>query len=171
MKTLIAMLITITLISCKEAKTKDSLASNSSSTLIMTVEMEGVVHNFKSIDWSRSTVDFGTDVIHIELLEEGNPVSFNLHVHDMGILEKSSGDYTLPDDNKTGPTIYLDFFNKEREGKPANRRIGFINGEIKINQLSKDKLEMIFDGEGNGMLETSDLFPIKGSVDVNLNSQ
>ena len=163
MKTILTLFIAITLLSCKE--------SNTNSASVMTIEIDGVMHHFKTIDWSRSTVDFGEDKIHIELLEEGNPVNLNLHVHEMSILEKSSGDYKLPDDNKAGPTIYLDFFDKEREGKPANRRIGFTNGEIKINQLSMDKLEMIFDGEGNGMLETGDLFPIKGSVNVNLNSQ
>ncbi|NNK75727.1 MAG: hypothetical protein HKP42_06650 [Maribacter sp.] len=163
MKTILTLFIAITLLSCKE--------SNTNSASVMTIEIDGVTHHFKTIDWSRSTVDFGTEVIHIELLEEGNPVSFNLHVHDMGILEKSSGDYTLPDDNKTGPTIYLDFFNKEREGRKANRRIGFAKGDIEIKQLSKDKLDMTFNGEGNGMMETGDLFSIKGHSNVDLQKQ
>lgn len=171
MKTIIALLIATTLISCKEANTKDSLASNNNFAHVMSIEIDGQTHNFKTIDWQRSIVDFDEDKIRIELREVDNPVSLNLHVHDMDILEKLSSDYKLPDANKTSSTIYLDFFDRERKGKVSNRRIQFKNGEIKIKKLSKEKLEMTFNGEGNGMMESGDLFSIKGSVNVNLKTQ
>jgi hypothetical protein len=175
MKLLIAFCITLLLFSCKDSKQEKSTdntaqveAKQINSSAAVQIILDGIIYEIEYDELRKDMVTFVNDTIQFELWNEDYPVRLNFHLINTGILEKGAANYSIPMaySQATGVIVDLNFYDKQREGKIRNKRVVFKNGEIQITQLTKNKLEMSFAGEGNGLMETTPNFPISGKVNI-----
>jgi hypothetical protein len=177
MKLLISFCILLLICSCNEAKNENTTATNESASVSDTpknssaavqIILDGKPYEIKYDELRKDMVTFVNDTIQFVLWNEDYPVRLNFNLHNTGILEKGAANYTIPVaySLSTGVIVDLNFYDSQREGKARNRRVVFKKGEIQIIQLTKNKLEMSFAGEGNGLMETSPDFPISGKVNI-----
>jgi hypothetical protein len=177
MKLLIAFCILLNISSCNEAKNENTTTTNESpsvtdkpknSSAAVQIILDGKLYEIKNDELRKDMVTFVSDTIQFVLWNEDYPVRLNFNLHNTGILEKGAAIYTIPVaySLSSGVIVDLNFYDKQREGKARNKRVVFKKGEIQITQLTKNKLEMSFAGEGNGLMETTPDFPISGKVNI-----
>ncbi|RPD96625.1 hypothetical protein EGM88_09690 [Aureibaculum marinum] len=163
------LFILVLLFSCKEKhneKTSNINKSSINSDVAIQVTMEGKTHSILQKNIVPTNVQFKSDTLQFLFYAEENPFQLNLNLTSTDIVDKGKAIYTIPEINTPRIKVDLNFFNGEREGKKMNRRIIFRKGTINIKELTKNKLEMTFEGEGGGMMDRKNSFPISGKVNV-----
>ncbi len=166
---LLPFIITILLFACKEKqneKTANLKESSSNRSVAIQVTMEGKTHSILQKNIVPKDVRFESDTLQFLFYAEDNPFQLNLNLTSTDITNKGSAIYAIPEANATNSSVDLNFFNGERRGKKMNRRIVFRKGTINIQKLTKNKLEMTFKGEGGGMMDRKNSFPVSGKVNV-----
>jgi hypothetical protein len=128
--------------------------------------MENQTHTLDQKDINPVGVTFKNDTLQFVFYTNDAPFKLNLNLNNTDIINKGSATYTIPEANAEHTTVDLNFYNAKREGKSANRRIVFRKGTIHIKKLTKNTLQMTFDGVGGGMLDFDNNFPITGQVNV-----
>ncbi|WP_296703583.1 hypothetical protein [Algoriphagus sp.] len=129
--------------------------------------MEGETHILKQEDLNPQTkLDFERDDLKFAIYTNDGPVSINLNLTQTGILEAGAANYSIPEANQPSVKVDLNFFNQNRESSRTNKRIVFRKGEIKIEKITKNQLILTFNGEGSGMTERGELFPVEGSINM-----
>lgn len=179
MKSIITLCISVLLFSCNDTKQENTTtnstdntapveATQKNSSAAVQIVLDGKHYEIAQDKLRKDMVTFESDKIQFILWNEDYPVRLNFNLHKTDILEKGSAVYKIPEATSlsTGVMVDLNFYDKQREGKITNKRVVFKKGEIQITQLTKNKLEMSFSGEGNGLLETTPNFPISGKVNV-----
>ena len=81
-------------------------------------------------------------------------------------MEQGAVNFQLPDANKGGVVVDLNFFNRDRPGRRMGKRILFDEGTIDIEEVSTTSLRMSFKGSGHPLMDDDTRFPIEGSVTV-----
>lgn len=172
LKPILVVTILIFFISCKEKhneKTADVSGSVTNGNVAIQVTMEGKTHSISQKDIIAKEVNFAKDTLELMFRAEGNPFELNLNFINSDIITKGSGTYSLTgtDNHKSG--INLNFLNTERKGRTIDRRVVFNKGTITIEKLSKNELQMTFDGEASPMMDfkNENSFPVSGKVDIN----
>lgn len=159
-------------LSCKESpKEKDTLGNSvaseiSQSSAAITVSMEGTTHMLPQKELNPVTTTFETDTLQFVFYTNDNPLQINLNLTNTNILEKGAATYTIPDVNHQKVKVDLNFFNNNRDVKRMNKRIIFRKGIIDITKITENELQMTFEGEGSGMMESGQNFPIRGEAKV-----
>jgi len=171
MKKQIALLSFIILIlACKDKKSNsdvNNIKQEITSNTAVQVNLEGKLHTIEQDNLSPEIVIYKDDIILFNFWQDGNPVRVNFNL-ESEILEKGSGEYNIPEDNSPKIKADLNFFNQDRKvDSKFNKRIVFRKGKIVIKQITKNKLEMSFEGEGSGMRERDKNFPISGKININ----
>ncbi|MFC5625858.1 hypothetical protein [Algoriphagus winogradskyi] len=133
----------------------------------VTLTMEGETHTLEQKDLNPQTdLDFENDDLKFAIYTNEGRVSVNFNLTKTGILGKGPVVYSIPEANQKEIKVDLNFFNQDRESSRMNKRIIFRKGEIQIEKLTKNQLVFTFKGEGSGMTERGDSFPIEGSVNM-----
>ncbi|WP_347374484.1 hypothetical protein [Aequorivita sp. Q41] len=168
MKNTLKYLVLLLLISCNENQKKEvATLSESTSNYAVELTMEGEVFRIKqeNLEPIKKTV-FKKDSILLLFWEDGNPIKLNFNLTHTNILETGVATYTIPEVNSPKIKVDLNFYNAARDVKTMNKRIIFRKGTIAIKKLTASELQMTFEGEGSGMMERGDSFPISGKVNV-----
>tara|TARA_R110002049_G_scaffold72563_4_gene187801 strand:- start:5584 stop:6123 length:540 start_codon:yes stop_codon:yes gene_type:complete len=166
---ILGLFLTLLLISCNH-NPKNAIAANAATTgnYAVEVNMEGNVFQIKQEDLEpKMKKIFKKDSIFLEFWEDGNPIRLNLNLTHTDILEQGTTSFQIPEDNSPRIKADLNFFNTERDVKRMNKRIIFRKGSIEIKKLTNNRLEMTFEGEGSGMMDRNNTFPISGNIMVN----
>ncbi|RAI90189.1 hypothetical protein [Algoriphagus yeomjeoni] len=133
----------------------------------VTLTMEGETYTLEQKDLNPQTnLDFDNDDLKFAIYTNEGRVSVNFNLTKTGILGKGPVFYSIPEANQESVKVDLNFFNQDRESSRMNKRIIFRKGEIQIEKLTKNQLVFTFKGEGSGMTERGDLFPIEGSINM-----
>ena len=133
------------------------------------VNMEGKTYSILQKDIIAKEIDFEKDTLELMFRAEYNPFQLNLNFTNSDIMTKGSTTYSLTGIDNHKSDINLNFLNTERKGRTIDRRIVFNKGTITIEKLSKNELQMTFDGEASPMMDfkNENSFPVSGKVDVN----
>ena len=180
MKTYVLALLLIS--GCSESKEKisdsisavessippDSMALlNENSDHGVTLTMEGQTYTMEQKDINpQTTVNFEDDDLKFVFYTNESTVSINLNLTETDILNLGSAAYAIPEVNLGKVKVDLNFFNQERQSSRTNKRIVFRKGEIQIEKITKNELVLTFKGEGSGMMDRENSFPIEGSINI-----
>ena len=134
----------------------------------ISVTMEGKTLGLKQSNLEPQKAIISTDSILFEFWDDSSALKLNFNLFNTNILEEGTASYSIPDSNGSKQLVDLNFYNKDREVKRINKRIIFRKGTITISKITKNELNMTFDGEGSGVLEYGKTFPISGKVNVKL---
>tara|TARA_R110002073_G_scaffold279026_1_gene442925 strand:- start:180941 stop:181462 length:522 start_codon:yes stop_codon:yes gene_type:complete len=171
MRSILTFTILFLLISCKETVKQNSDAETLKNTInegnaAVQVRMEGKTHMLQQKDLNPIKGIFENDTLQFVFYTNDNPFQLNLNLNNTDLINKGSATYNIPEANAMKTKVDLNFFNTERAGKRMNRRIIFRKGTVTIKQLTKNNLQMTFEGEGGGMMDSGNNFPISGKVNV-----
>ena len=171
MKQLLIILGFTLMLGCKETP-KDTLAANTNSATAITLD-EGVIINMDGKTYVLPqdelfpvNVKTQSDSLNYALRTNKSDVSLNLNLINTGIIKKKSHAFKIPEDIKKSFLIGLSFFNKSKDVSRLNKRIVFRKGTIDIKEVTESTLKVIFEGEGSGMRDIKNSFPISGSVNI-----
>lgn len=171
MRHFISIIILLLLFACKDKPKKD-LAYNFNTPNTLSIE-KGVVINMgkdKYVMPQEQLIPFSvkieSDSLSYTLRSNESDVSLSLNLINTGIVKKKRHSYSIPEDTRKSFVVGLSFFNKNKNVSRLNKRIVFRKGIINIEELTKNTLIMTFDGEGSGMRDIKNSFPISGSVNI-----
>ena len=171
LKSIRPLIILVLLCSCKEKqneKTANLTGSITDKNVAIQVTMEGKTHSILQKNILTKAVNFEYDTLQFLFQAEDNPFQLNLNLANTDIINKGNATYLLPEADSGNVIIDLNFFNGKREGRKIDRRIVFRKGTINIATLTKNKLQISFEGEGRPMMDFKNSFPISiyGKVNV-----
>ena len=169
LKSMLPYILLILVCSCKERQDEKTANINgiiSGKDVAIQVTMEGKTHSILQKNILAKEVTFDNDTLQFLFRAEGNPFQLNLNLTNTDIINKGNATYVLPEADTHKVTIDLNFFNAKREGAKIDRRIVFRTGTINIEELTKNKMQMTFEGEGWPLLNRKNRFPISGKINV-----
>lgn len=170
MRYIIIMVSIVYVFSCKNKQESNSksitFSEETSENASVVIQMEGKTYTIQQHDLQPIDIDFKNNKLQYVIWQDGNPVQTNVNFSDVVLKETGTATYKIPEDNSPHIKIDLNFYNAERDAKTMNKRIIFRKGIIEIKQLTENKLQMSFDGEGGGMMDRTNNFPITGKLNV-----
>lgn len=172
LKPIVAVIILLLLGSCKEKQSDsnaDLIGTILDKDIAIQVTMEGKTHTILQKDVQWKAVDFEKDTLELMFRAKDNPFELNLNTYSKDVVNNENATYSLSGKDNYKSAIGLNFLNAEREGRKIDRRIVFNKGTITIKNLSKNQLQMTFEGEAGPMMDfkNKNSFPVSGKVDIN----
>lgn len=154
---------------CKQQEDNEIAQNRSSlSEPAITVFMESKVYTIQQNNLEPPIKSvFKKDSIFLLFWEDKNPMQFNVNLTGLDLLSSEKATYKIPESNIPKIKADLNFFIANRNVKRMNKRILFKKGIIEIKKITNSKLQLTFEGEGCGMMERGNLFPISGKINVN----
>lgn len=171
MKNLMVLCCLLLFLNCKEKEQKET--SVLKQTVIKTkngaIELiiDSKTYVYDNIDWEKSGIKNDGD-IRLSIRQGDLPKI----IFKFPDIEKSLTDgqdtFEIPDVHRKGfSPITLNFImNKEEEGK-KQEAVSFRKGKIKVS-FKNNQLKMEFEGEGGPTLDDSKIYPISGTVNINI---
>tara|TARA_B100001059_G_C17514835_1_gene417709 strand:- start:6 stop:521 length:516 start_codon:yes stop_codon:yes gene_type:complete len=169
MKTIKLIVVLVLFISCKDKSAKLDTASaleNASSISALVLKMEGKTYTMEQEDLVPIIINFEENVFQYSIYTNRSPVQLNFILKDSTILRSGSKTYQIPECNRETIKVDLSFFNKNRNSSRINKQVVFKKGTIQIEEVTKHKLVMSFNGEGSGVTDSKNSFPITGSIQI-----
>lgn len=156
-----------------ESQTKERVLSEDTPNLSqkgasVVITMEGKTYTMEQADLNPQTeLDFENDKLQFVIYTNDSRVTINLNLIQTGLVDAGPKTYSIPEANQPNIRVDLSFYNQDRDASRINKRVVFKKGEVTIEKLSQTELHLTFKGEGSGMTESGDLFPIEGSIHIN----
>ncbi|MBU3822953.1 hypothetical protein KO566_12855 [Flavobacteriaceae bacterium XHP0103] len=167
-KTIVLLLVTLSFC-CKNNSSGNQAVAEIGATdekAAVVLQMEGETYTILQENLQPIKVDFNNGDLQYVIWQDGNPVQTNVNITDADIKTNGAATYSIPEDNSPNIKIDLNFYNQDRDASRMNKRIVFRKGIVSIKKISEYALEMTFEGEGGGMMKSSESFPIKGSINI-----
>ncbi|MBD1262186.1 hypothetical protein HZY62_16415 [Maribacter polysiphoniae] len=167
------LVITFLSLSCKEDKNhpenstpldqkeRTKTAFNGTMKLVI----DGKTYQYDDIDWEKSRVKYD-DNIRLSLVQERMPqLKFRFPEVKESLAAQST--FKLPDIHRGKLPISINFILYVKEEGKSREAWTFRTGELEAH-LKNDRLQMSFDGVGGPSLDASKIYPISGSIDIQL---
>lgn len=153
---------------CNNTSHKQDIAFNTKNTeaaihVIMDGEPFGITQ--EQLEPNMKT-KFQQDSILLVFWKDGYPFKLNFNLFNTNSLKTGSATFKVPESNAKKQLVDLNFYHADRDTKRINKRIVFRKGTIVLTKIDEHNLQMTFDGEGSGILESGNNFPISGNVNV-----
>ncbi|MGB5437359.1 MAG: hypothetical protein WBM98_15795 [Maribacter sp.] len=131
----------------------------------MKLVLDGKTYVYDNIDWEKSRVKYDDD-ISLSLVQERMP-QLKFRFPDVKESLTAQNNFKLPDIHRGKLPISINFILYLKEEGKSREAWTFRTGELEAH-LKNDRLQMSFEGVGGPSLDATKIYPISGSINIQL---